>query len=167
MRREIANSNERRRMQSINNGFQSLRSLLPHHEGEKLSKVSDCVIITFPKRLSPEESEYKEITVCQGLVSLVKSESDRLQGINTFVLVQITVVLILIRITSNLHNLCYRNTFFPLNYSLTVNITGTISLSYQYRKTILLLAQLLNLAVSGHAHATHTPHTANDNINIK
>lgn len=40
MRREIANSNERRRMQSINNGFQSLRSLLPHHEGEKLSKVS-------------------------------------------------------------------------------------------------------------------------------
>ncbi|KAL3265936.1 hypothetical protein HHI36_010124 [Cryptolaemus montrouzieri] len=39
IRREIANSNERRRMQSINNGFQSLRSLLPHHEGEKLSKV--------------------------------------------------------------------------------------------------------------------------------
>ncbi|KAJ6648802.1 Histone H2A.1 [Pseudolycoriella hygida] len=32
MRREIANSNERRRMQSINAGFQSLRSLLPHHE---------------------------------------------------------------------------------------------------------------------------------------
>lgn len=40
IRREIANSNERRRMQSINAGFQSLRSLLPHHEGEKLSKVS-------------------------------------------------------------------------------------------------------------------------------
>lgn len=40
MRREIANSNERRRMQSINAGFQSLRTLLPHHEGEKLSKVS-------------------------------------------------------------------------------------------------------------------------------
>jgi len=39
MRREIANSNERRRMQSINAGFQSLRQLLPHHEGEKLSKV--------------------------------------------------------------------------------------------------------------------------------
>ncbi|CAB0011515.1 unnamed protein product [Nesidiocoris tenuis] len=41
IRREIANSNERRRMQSINAGFQSLRTLLPHHEGEKLSKVSD------------------------------------------------------------------------------------------------------------------------------
>ncbi|GFY39357.1 transcription factor AP-4 [Trichonephila inaurata madagascariensis] len=39
IRREIANSNERRRMQSINAGFQSLRALLPHREGEKLSKV--------------------------------------------------------------------------------------------------------------------------------
>jgi hypothetical protein len=39
IRREIANSNERRRMQSINAGFQSLRTLLPQHEGEKLSKV--------------------------------------------------------------------------------------------------------------------------------
>lgn len=40
IRREIANSNERRRMQSINAGFSSLRSLLPHHEGEKLSKAA-------------------------------------------------------------------------------------------------------------------------------
>jgi len=40
IRREIANSNERRRMQSINSGFSSLRSLLPHHEGEKLSKAA-------------------------------------------------------------------------------------------------------------------------------
>lgn len=40
IRREIANSNERRRMQSINAGFQSLRNLLPHHEGEKLSKAA-------------------------------------------------------------------------------------------------------------------------------
>jgi len=39
-RREIANSNERRRMQSINSGFSSLRTLLPHHEGEKLSKAA-------------------------------------------------------------------------------------------------------------------------------
>ncbi|KAH7952770.1 hypothetical protein HPB49_000964 [Dermacentor silvarum] len=41
IRREIANSNERRRMQSINAGFQSLRTLLPHHDGEKLSKLPD------------------------------------------------------------------------------------------------------------------------------
>lgn len=40
IRREIANSNERRRMQSINAGFQSLRTLLPQHEGEKLSKAA-------------------------------------------------------------------------------------------------------------------------------
>lgn len=39
VRREIANSNERRRMQSINAGFQSLKTLIPH-DGEKLSKVN-------------------------------------------------------------------------------------------------------------------------------
>lgn len=47
LRREIANSNERRRMQSINAGFQSLKALLPHQEGEKLSKVSRKKIIKF------------------------------------------------------------------------------------------------------------------------
>ncbi|XP_076341851.1 transcription factor AP-4-like isoform X2 [Tachypleus tridentatus] len=40
IRREIANNNERRRMQSINAGFQSLRALLPLNEGEKLSKAA-------------------------------------------------------------------------------------------------------------------------------
>ncbi|XP_034044777.1 transcription factor AP-4-like [Thalassophryne amazonica] len=40
IRREIANSNERRRMQSINAGFQSLKRLLPHTDGEKLSKAA-------------------------------------------------------------------------------------------------------------------------------
>lgn len=39
-RRAIANSNERRRMQSINAGFQTLKSLIPHSSGEKLSKVN-------------------------------------------------------------------------------------------------------------------------------
>lgn len=38
-RREIANSNERKRMQSINAGFQSLRSIVCPKMGEKLSKV--------------------------------------------------------------------------------------------------------------------------------
>ncbi|OWK11019.1 TFAP4 [Cervus elaphus hippelaphus] len=42
IRREIANSNERRRMQSINAGFQSLKTLIPHTDGEKLSKVGKC-----------------------------------------------------------------------------------------------------------------------------
>lgn len=49
IRREIANSNERRRMQSINAGFQSLRTLLPHHEGEKLSKVSTSSRVALPR----------------------------------------------------------------------------------------------------------------------
>lgn len=40
IRREIANSNERRRMQSINTGFQSLKTLIPHSDGEKLSKAA-------------------------------------------------------------------------------------------------------------------------------
>lgn len=40
MRREIANSNERRRMQCINAGFQSLRALMPQLSGEKLSKAA-------------------------------------------------------------------------------------------------------------------------------
>ena len=40
-KREIANMNERRRMQNINSGFHSLRGLLPQkHDGEKLSKAA-------------------------------------------------------------------------------------------------------------------------------
>lgn len=40
VRREIANSNERRRMQSINQGYMSLKGMLPIPDGgEKLSKV--------------------------------------------------------------------------------------------------------------------------------
>lgn len=39
IRRQIANCNERRRMQSINAGFQALRQLLPRKDGEKISKV--------------------------------------------------------------------------------------------------------------------------------
>eukprot|EP00916_Digyalum_oweni_P007508 GHVL01012687.1.p1 GENE.GHVL01012687.1~~GHVL01012687.1.p1 ORF type:complete len:381 (+),score=45.75 GHVL01012687.1:256-1398(+) len=40
MRREIANSNERRRMQCINAGFESLRALMPQLVGEKVSKAA-------------------------------------------------------------------------------------------------------------------------------
>lgn len=40
VKREIANSNERRRMQSINAGFQKLKRLLPVKDGEKLSKAA-------------------------------------------------------------------------------------------------------------------------------
>lgn len=40
IKREIANSNERRRMQSINAGFQKLKRLLPVNDGEKISKAN-------------------------------------------------------------------------------------------------------------------------------
>ena len=43
IRREIANSNERRRMQSINSGFSSLRSLLPHHEVRACKLKEKCI----------------------------------------------------------------------------------------------------------------------------
>jgi len=44
-RRAIANSNERRRMQSINAGFQSLHDLVKPRHGEKLSKVRLCFFL--------------------------------------------------------------------------------------------------------------------------
>ena len=51
LRREIANSNERRRMQSINQGYMSLKRMLPIGDsGEKLSKVS-CNITLLLLRL--------------------------------------------------------------------------------------------------------------------
>jgi hypothetical protein len=40
-RREIANSNERRRMQSINTGFMRLKALVPSISKEKVSKVNN------------------------------------------------------------------------------------------------------------------------------
>ena len=44
LKRQIANSNERKRMQSINAGFLSLRAQMPHVQGEKLSKVSQNLL---------------------------------------------------------------------------------------------------------------------------
>ena len=65
IRREIANSNERRRMQSINAGFQSLRTLLPHHDGEKLSKVSLPLhyVILFIHRFHVRNIQYLYILI--------------------------------------------------------------------------------------------------------
>ncbi|CAL8074208.1 unnamed protein product [Calicophoron daubneyi] len=63
VRREIANSNERRRMQSINAGFDSLRLLLPPiQDGEKLSKATILqltaeYITTLVNRVNALESE--------------------------------------------------------------------------------------------------------------
>lgn len=67
IRREIANSNERRRMQSINAGFQSLKTLLPHHGGEKLSKAA----------ILQQTSEY--IASLERDKTTVMAENDRLR----------------------------------------------------------------------------------------
>lgn len=55
VRREIANSNERRRMQSINTGFQSLKILIPHSCGEKLSKA--CILQRAADHIKTLENE--------------------------------------------------------------------------------------------------------------
>ncbi len=60
VRREIANSNERRRMQSINTGFQSLKVLIPHSCGEKLSKVCYVYIITRFSKKNPDNEKRKK-----------------------------------------------------------------------------------------------------------
>lgn len=44
-RREIANSNERRRMQNINVGFDQLKNLLPDEDFDKTSKISKATIL--------------------------------------------------------------------------------------------------------------------------
>ncbi|MEQ2173953.1 Transcription factor AP-4 [Goodea atripinnis] len=58
IRREIANSNERRRMQSINAGFQSLKTLIPHSDGEKLSKEYFQTSVQFQRSSKPGVSIY-------------------------------------------------------------------------------------------------------------
>ncbi|CAF4130734.1 unnamed protein product [Rotaria magnacalcarata] len=55
VRREIANSNERRRMQSINSGFQNLKVLIPHSCGEKLSKA--CILQRAADHIKSLENE--------------------------------------------------------------------------------------------------------------
>ena len=40
VKREVANSNERRRMQNINNGFQDLKAIVCGDDDGKISKVS-------------------------------------------------------------------------------------------------------------------------------
>lgn len=75
MRREIANSNERKRMQSINAGFETLKTLLPNHQiGEKMSKAAILQqTVDLVHRLQMEMSRmgsvlqrFKETKECSG-----------------------------------------------------------------------------------------------------
>ena len=78
LRREIEFSNERTRMHNINEGFQSLRRLLPHHEGEQLSKVVILEqIAEYISLLKQEESQLREKnSVLKRLHSLAQQNSE-------------------------------------------------------------------------------------------
>lgn len=52
IRRNVANLNERRRMHSINDGFDVLRNYLPGQGRENLSKVGNQKFINFSKELN-------------------------------------------------------------------------------------------------------------------
>ncbi|ETN72331.1 Helix-loop-helix DNA-binding domain protein [Necator americanus] len=75
LRRQIANCNERRRMQSINAGFQSLRALLPRKEGEKLSKAAILQhTADLIQQLQSERSRYLDKDEAGGKKPKIESE---------------------------------------------------------------------------------------------
>ncbi|KAK2188507.1 hypothetical protein NP493_130g03000 [Ridgeia piscesae] len=78
MRREIANCNERRRMQSINSGFQSLKTLLPHHDSEKLSKAA--ILQQTSEYISSLEQEKKRLQLQNAKLKLMLQEMRQLDS---------------------------------------------------------------------------------------
>lgn len=74
VKREIANSNERRRMQSINAGFQNLKRYLPVNDGEKLSKAAILQHASeFIQQIEREKVIlYKQNTLLRGILMEVK-----------------------------------------------------------------------------------------------
>ncbi|KAM6914190.1 transcription factor AP-4 isoform 2-T2 [Lycodopsis pacificus] len=91
IRREIANSNERRRMQSINSGFQSLKTLIPHSDGEKLSKAAILqqtaeYIFTLEQektRLLQQNSQLKRIIQLSGSSPKRRRAEEKDEGIGS------------------------------------------------------------------------------------
>lgn len=78
VKREIANSNERRRMQSINAGFQKLKRLLPVNDGEKLSKAAILQHASdFIQQIEREKLIlYEQNTLFRGIFHDVKNGTD-------------------------------------------------------------------------------------------
>lgn len=77
-KREIANSNERRRMQSINTGFLRLKRLLPVNDGEKLSKAAILQqAAEFLQQIQREKSLLHEHNIIlRGIVTDIKNGAD-------------------------------------------------------------------------------------------
>lgn len=78
VKREIANSNERRRMQSINAGFQRLKRLLPVNDSEKLSKASILQnAAEFIQQIEREKlALYEQNTLLRGILMEIKNGAD-------------------------------------------------------------------------------------------
>lgn len=78
VKREIANSNERRRMQSINAGFQKLKRLLPVNDGEKLSKASILQhAADFIQQIERDKLIlYEQNTLFRGIIEDIKKGTD-------------------------------------------------------------------------------------------
>jgi len=78
VKREIANSNERRRMQSINAGFQKLKRLLPVSDGEKLSKAN--ILQNAAEFIQQIERDklilYEQNTLLRGILIEIKGGTD-------------------------------------------------------------------------------------------
>lgn len=84
VKREIANSNERRRMQSINAGFQKLKRLLPVSDGEKISKAnilqqaSDYIQLVEKERMIL----YEQNTLLRGVLIDIKNGARTVESID-------------------------------------------------------------------------------------
>lgn len=106
VKREIANSNERRRMQSINAGFQKLKRLLPVSEGEKLSKAA---ILQHASEFIHQIQQEKLLlceqnTLLRGIIMEVKGGTDISTALETIDLDALPTIPINTHITITTHN---------------------------------------------------------------
>lgn len=85
VKREIANSNERRRMQSINAGFQKLKRLLPVNDGERLSKANILQhAAEFIQQIERDKLVlYEQNTLLRGILIDIKGGADLNTAIGT------------------------------------------------------------------------------------
>lgn len=84
VKREIANSNERRRMQSINAGFQKLKRLLPVNDGEKISKAN--ILQQASDYIQQVEKErmmlFEQNTLLRGVLVDIKNGTQTVESID-------------------------------------------------------------------------------------
>lgn len=80
-RREIANSNERRRMQSINTGFMRLKALVPTISKEKVSKATILQqTAEHIEKLERENRQLKQLLQKQNPTGKIEMEEDTVKA---------------------------------------------------------------------------------------